>query len=149
MRRATHFAVLGRHETKPGWFDAVDVLVRVAGEREVVLGLRTASYLAAAGSTPGEPELWGSYDPIHATLDLTTVKHWNFDRVLWLGPDAWPCLVWSNAEQFSDLALHTIVAADRLIAGPDDKGLPSLDDLGRETPTWLRWQQLRDVGSPA
>ena len=142
VREALEYAVLGVHQvpssgtagamdavaTDVEWFDAIDLALRASDRPVVAFGLRTAGYL----TSPHPDESWGGYVPLAVTLDLADVHYWDFNEILWIGPSPWPCLVWSNAECLSERSLDVLLApdrAERLLAGPGGRGLPSFDDL--------------------
>ena len=116
------------------WFDAVDLALQMPDGRFVAFGIRCGSYLASSDDADRQ---WGSYVPLAVTLDLARVHHWDFNEVMWLGPAPWPCLVWSNAECLTVRSLDVLLAGerrDRLLAGPEGRGLPTLDDIGITLP---------------
>lgn len=155
-------AVLGHHRTSvpdlpdDEWFDAVDLAVRDEAGEVVVLGFRTSDYVAAAlaggdppwhRGAPGEdPDPPGGHRPLGIDLDPTAVRHWDFGRILWIGPSEHPCLVWSNAEALSVRGVMAVLGPDpvpvragKLLAGPDGRGLPRPSQVGVELPVDLRW----------
>jgi hypothetical protein len=142
MAPLTHCCVLGAHRilSAADGFDAADLLLRDASTRIVVFGLRTAEYLARPA-----PLAWDGYVPLAADADLSAVGSWDFDEVLWVGPAAWPCLVWTNAEWFSLAAVSTLFSPTRpnkLLEGPGGRGLPTPADLGLSVPAPARWVEL-------
>ena len=156
MTTAVRFAVLGAHEpdhpgarrahrADPGerFFDAVDLAVDLADDGRVVLGLRTAAYVEAHG---GRPESWDDgYVPLPITRDLSTVRHFDFKEVFWLGPESHACLVWSNAEGLGLRAIEHLLGdrpGSRLLAGPRGTGLPGPDDLDLDVPASLAWHRI-------
>lgn len=146
---ATAFAVLGAHRAPgpaTGSVDAIDLVVRTDDGNAVLLGLRTGGYLDGPdGPTEHEPENWDGYTPLAVTLDRSAVRHWDFGRVLWIGPEPHPCLVWSNAVALSLTAVPHLLSGERaatLLAGPDGRGLPSPADLGVTVPAALTWHPL-------
>ena len=140
MRRvttATEFRVLGAHRA-PGLaecFDAFDLVVTLDSGDEVVLGVRTHGYLQhrVVGA-----ESWDdSYRPITADLDPGTVRHWDFNSIMWVGPASAPCLIWSNAEGFTVAGIRTLLTRPRvseLLGGPDGAGLPTPSQRGLGVP---------------
>ncbi len=122
--------------------DAFDLAVQLVGGEIVIVGLRTSGYL----KHQLEPEVWpNSYRPIRVTLDLATVRYFDFNEVLWLGPDPHSCLVWGNALGMRLTAIAYMLgyrSESRLLAGPDGTGLPSPDSLGIEIPPDLKWHQV-------
>lgn len=136
----TSFRVLGSHDgPRPGTFDGAD-LVLDTDDGERVLGFRTAAYVEGA-RRDGDPADWSAgYTPLPITLDVDAVEFWDFNQVMWLGPEPHPCLVWSNAEGISLLGLGHLVApvgSGAVLAGPDGRGLPTPDDLGISVPDGL------------
>lgn len=161
VRRAVSLAVLGHHPIAvpdlpgDGWFDAVDLVVRDDAGSIGVIGFRTSDYVRAAldtgdppwtGGAPGSTSGSGSYRPLAIDLDPAAVRHWDFGRVLWIGPSARSCLVWSNAEALSVRGLWTMLGPDpapvragRLLDGPDGEGLPRPAEVGLELPDDPGW----------
>lgn len=127
----TGFRLLGTHapersEFGDDFFDAADLVLETdRGAR--VLGFRTAGYVARPAD-----EWDGGYAPIPITLDTESVEFWDFGTVLWVGPDAHPCLVWSNAVGLSLRGIQHLVApvgSGAILDGPDGRGLPTPDQL--------------------
>ena len=152
--RAVEYLVLGRHPVPvdgapdDDWFDAADIVIRASDGREFVLGVRTRDYVGAA-LEGGDPPWPGGHRPLPITLDPSTVRHWDFASLLWIGPDDHPCILWSNAEALSSRALVTMLGPDpvpgpvgRILDGPDDRGLPDPATLGIVVPDGARWSRL-------
>lgn len=161
VRHAVALAVLGHHPTVvgdlpgDGWFDAVDLVVRDDTGAVGLIGFRTSDYVTRALDDGDPPWCRGAPDgssgpgdhlPMAIDLDPAAVHHWDFGRVLWIGPVDHPCLVWSNAEALSVRGLWTMLGPDpapvragRLLDGPDGAGLPSPADVGLELPDDLCW----------
>lgn len=107
------------------WCAAVDAVITTADGRQVVGGLRTARWCTDPTTRSGAT-LATDFDP-------DTVAAWDFTRLLWVGPSARPCLVWSNAEALDERAIGELLrsaAAGGFLAGPDGTGLPLVADLG-------------------
>lgn len=159
MVHAVAYVVLGRHPITVGgvggrphgdWFDAVDLAVRTSDGREVALGIRTRDYVGVALER-GDPPWPDGHRPLAITLDPTSVRHWDFGRVLWIGPAAHRCLVWSNAEALSPRAIVTMLGPDpsptrpgRVLDGPDGLGLPDPATVGLVVPADARWVPVVD-----
>lgn len=153
MPTAVSFAVLGAHPAKSEglrgelsaddpYLDAFDVAVRLAEGAVVVVGLRTFEYLERRV----EPEVWpNEYVPIPVTLDFATVRHYDFNEFLWLGPEPHSCLVWGNALGMRLTAIAHMLGhrgESRLLAGPDGTGLPSPESLGIKLAPSLKWHEV-------
>lgn len=140
----TSYAILGTHRIADGRFDAVDALLSWPSGDVVVFGLRTFGYLATLALAA--PEVWADdYRPLAVTADTTTPRHWDFNDVFWLGPDAWPCVAWCNAESMSEHAIVSTFApphTGRLLAGPNGRGLPTPTDVGITVPPDITWNPL-------
>lgn len=139
------YAVLGKHEIDRGWLDAIDLVLRFDedGDEDVLFGMRTHGYVSRMRST--DEELWDGYRPLPITLDLAARRFWDFSQVLWLGPDPWPCLAWSNADGISEQAIQTTfgdTSSNNLLAGPEGRGLPSPSQLGLDLPSQLLWNPI-------
>lgn len=151
MPVAVAYAVLWAHEARGlaphpddgPFFDAFDVAVELESGGIVVFGLRTVGYLREhreGGAHTSSADL-----PLPVTLDLATVKHFDFDEVLWLGPDPHPCIVWSNAEGLSSRGIASLVEqvyGGRILAGPEGRGLPTAAGLGLELDPSLVWHRV-------
>jgi hypothetical protein len=159
MPTAVAFAVLGAHLARSQehaaaghdggddpYFDAFDVVVELEDGRLVVVGLRTFDYLQQQRT---EPEMWpGGYEPLAVTLDFATVKHYDFNECLWLGPHPHPCLVWGNASGMRLTAIAHMLGhrrESRLLAGPNGEGLPSPESLGITVDDTLKWHRVEAV----
>jgi hypothetical protein len=151
VSRATRYCILGAHVAPEAgdvrYFDGVDLVVTVDDGRQVVAGLRTHGFmgrLTEAGSA-GDPWIDG-YEPVPITLDPTTVTHWDFNALLWVGPEPHPCLLWCNADYVSAAGVGTLLfPADgphRMLDGPTDRGLPTAEELQVELPAVLQWQAI-------
>jgi hypothetical protein len=134
--------VLGSHPARipdaPGLWDAVDLVIETDTGASLLFGVRTAAYLDRLDTDdPDAIEDWNGYHPLAVTLDRSSVIHWNFSEVLWLGPELRPCLIWSNATALNLEAVVYLLSAERggiLLKGPDDAGLPRPSDLGVTVP---------------
>jgi len=137
---AVAFGVVGAHSAgeSVGYFDAVDLVVETDTGDTVLFGVRTSGYLERLGTT--SIERWDTYRPLSITLEGARVKHWDFARVMWLGPQPHSCLIWSNAIGLSLQALEHLLSGERgtrLLAGPNGAGLPQPGDLGLVVPADL------------
>jgi len=140
------FAVLGSYPSPldPTFMAAIDVAVRLDDGRVVVVGLRSRDYLDdhRDGIDPAWPN---GHKPLEVTVDFTSIQHYDFAAILWLGPDPRPCLMWANAAGMTDSALAWLLGDGRSTAvldGPDGRGLPTAADLGIELPTDLYWTAI-------
>jgi hypothetical protein len=116
-------------------WDALDAVIETDSGESVLFGVRTANYLKQLSDDT--PEHWDGYQPLAVTLDRSGIDHWDFSRVLWLGPDRHRCLIWSNAAALSLRAVLHLFAAEhgeKLLSGADGAGLPRPADLGVRVP---------------
>ena len=137
MPEVTEFRLLGVHPTNVPtascgdvFYDAVDLVAQLATGHVVVFGFRTAAYLKMSGDVSEWPD---GYVPLRVTLDLQAARFWDFNRVLWLGPEPQPCLVWSNADGISTNGLRLLLSSmkpDGVLAGDQGAGLPTPASLG-------------------
>ena len=141
------YAVLGGHEPDPrcpGWYDALDLALRFDDGTVALTGLRTVGYMRARHDE--DVERWGGYEPLSMTVRWEPGHFWDFNKIHWLGPDPHSCLVWSNADVLSPElgAVNWMIAVGegRLLLGPDGRGLPSPEQLGRTLPDALRWLSI-------
>lgn len=146
MTTALEFAIVGAHTAASDakFYDAFDVAVRLEDDHIVVVGLRTADYLGQ-----GRARAWrDGYVPLATPLDLTTIGHFDFGRILWLGPAGHPCVIYSNATGLSLRGIAHLLgerADSRLLDGPDGRGLPTPVDLEIELPTDTAWHSLASL----
>ena len=163
MPNATRFAVLGGHlasksseapRDRSDFLDAFDLAVELDDGQTVALGVRTRGYMANHASTPR----WADgHVPIETTVEFDSIDHYDFDQVMWLGPEPRPCLAWSNAIGMNQTAIAHLLSDRgnvptpragsrkfRLLEGADGGGLPALQELGlsAEGAAW------RDVSDP-
>lgn len=142
--RAVSFQLLGAQLAPSAidsqqFFEAFDCAIDVDDGTVVLFGLRTVSYLS--GMPRLEVERWaGGYTPLAVTLDLGTVRHWDFNKSLWLGPSPHPCLMWSNAHGVSIKGIQYLLDPERngsILQGEDGTGLPRPEQLGIHVPAGL------------
>jgi hypothetical protein len=145
------FRVLGVHVAADGahgphLYDAVDLVITSSDGRDLVLGLRTHDYLLAHDR---DEVMWpNGYRPLAITFDRHARRFWDFDEILWLGPDLHPCLVWSNAEGLGIDGMASILSLateDRLLAGPEGRGLPNPEQLGIDGWDELEVHRISDL----
>lgn len=144
--------VLGAHRGKAQiedsdaeLWDAFDAVIETETGESVLFGVRTASYLEQLSEHPEEN--WDGYRPLAVTLDRSGIDHWDFSQVLWLGPDRYRCLIWSNAAALSLRAVLHLLSAERgetLLSGPDGTGLPRPADLDVTVPDGLKRHRIVD-----
>jgi hypothetical protein len=125
--------VLGRHHgASSGLIDGFDLALRLSDGRVCGFGVRTGALFTLGA--PARDENWSDgYRPLRCDLDPATVTRWSFDDVFWLGPEPRPCVVWSNAEGFTESGVATVARSPRMavvLAGRNGTGLPGLAELG-------------------
>lgn len=147
------FAILGSHHVGAPYgddfWDAFDAVVETETGEAVLFGVRTAGYLRRSRDADGVED-WNGYRPLAVTLDRSSVDHWDFSQILWLGPEPHRCLIWSNATALSlDAVRHLLTGAHgaRLLSGPDGNGLPGPVDLDVVVPESLERHRI-DTDAP-
>jgi hypothetical protein len=130
------FDVLGLHPVRgrADAFDGFDLALRLSSGDICAYGVRTANLVLAGG--PNDSDGWlAGYTPIRVEFEPAAVRFWDFDEPMWIGPEPRPCLVWSNAEFFTQTGIGYLVRAGnfaKILAGRDGAGLPLLADLAAE-----------------
>lgn len=110
---------------RPGWYTALDVAITTADGAVRLGGLRTAAWFDLAADA--------RHGVLVTDFDPATVVFWDFSRLLWVGPSAHSCLVWSNAEALGHDAPATLLRSQggaMFLAGPTGDGLPLASDVG-------------------
>ncbi len=142
-------AILGSHGVggphDEQYWDAFDAVIDTDTGESVLFGVRTAGYLDRVGADAHGVEDWNGYRPLAVTLDRSSVAHWDFSEVLWLGPEPHPCLIWSNAAALTLDAATYLLSLERggiLLSGPNGDGLPRPCDLGVTVAEGLQRQRI-------
>lgn len=99
---------------------------------------RASSGLRANTSTdpsgrPRTSALASTGDVVGTDFDPAAVHHWDFSRLLWVGPSAAERLIWSNAEALTAASIATLLCSPggaAFLAGPTGTGLPTAASLG-------------------
>lgn len=154
MSRALAFAVVGSHPAPRSpssaaydgeLFDAFDLAVELATGDVVMLGVRTRDYLDQVDDADEGAGWTSGYKPLPVTLDFSTVRHYDFNKILWLGPTPRPCLIWANSQGMTLRAIAHLLSPrpeSRLLDGHDGRGLPSPASLGVVIAPGVAWHDV-------
>lgn len=114
-------------------YDGADLALTMNDGSVRALGIRCTDLMSL--DPPARDQGWDDgYLPIAVDLDVSTVAHWNFDELLWVGPEPQPCLFWSNALGFTVAGFGTVLGLDGvgvLLGGRRGAGLPLWNDVAR------------------
>ncbi len=130
------FDVLGLHPVSSGRseaFDGFDLALHLSGGDSCVYGVRTEALVLGGKANDASGWLAG-YVPVRVEFEPAAVTFWDFGQPMWIGPEPWPCLVWSNAQFFTRAGIDHVVRAGnvaKVLAGRDGRGLPPVADLER------------------